>query len=203
MSVITISRHGGAGGKTLGDMVSKKLGCSFVDEEIIRLVAEHAKVSPQWVESVEKEAGGVLLKFIDKLISKDYMDRFLGDGKGYIDEDIYVDALYKVITRIAQDGSCVILGRGGQYILQDFQDAYHVLLIADIKDRIKFLIDFHKLTSRQAHTVISRFDKRRVKLYRKFHKIDYDQPDHYHLVINTSLVDLKKASELVCALVSS
>ena len=43
MSVITISRQFGAGGKTLGEMISEKLGYTFVDNEIIQMVAKKAK----------------------------------------------------------------------------------------------------------------------------------------------------------------
>ena len=58
MSVITISRQFGAGGKTLGEMISKALGYTFVDDEIIYQVAKKGKVSTDWVKSIEKEAGG-------------------------------------------------------------------------------------------------------------------------------------------------
>jgi len=62
MSVITISRQFGAGGKTLGEMVSEKLNYTFVDNDIIQMVAKQAKVSTNWVESIEKEAGGAMEK---------------------------------------------------------------------------------------------------------------------------------------------
>ena len=57
MAVITISRQFGAGGITLGQMVAERLGYTFFDNEIIQMVADKAKVSAQWVESMEKEAG--------------------------------------------------------------------------------------------------------------------------------------------------
>ena len=64
MAVITISRQFGAGGKTIGQKVAEALGYTFIDEDIIQIIAEKAKVSPGWVESVEKEAGGKFSKFI-------------------------------------------------------------------------------------------------------------------------------------------
>ena len=202
MSVITISRQFGAGGKTLGEMISTKLGYTFVDDEIIQMVAKKAKVSKNWVEDIEKEAGGKLLKFMSGLVRKSFVERILDDQRGYIDEEIYVDLLHKIISQIAEEGSAVILGRGGQYILREHPDVFHVLLIADNADRIHFMETHYDLSPSQALQSVNREDKRRVNLYRKFGKENYDQPDLYHLVLNMSKLELETACDLVCELVS-
>jgi hypothetical protein len=116
MAVITISRQFGAGGITLGKRIAKQLGYSFFDNEIIQMVAQQAKVSTRWVESMEKEAGGKLERLISGLVSKNFMDRLLDDRRGYIDEEIYVDLLGQIIKKIAEDDNAVILGRGSQSI---------------------------------------------------------------------------------------
>ena len=119
MAIITISRQGGAGGWSVAQPLSQKLGYNLIDEDIIHMVAKDTRVSPKWVRSVEKDAGGLLHRIIDGLISKKYIDRHVGEKKGYIDEKVYIEALYKAITSVAKDDNCVILGRGGQYILKD------------------------------------------------------------------------------------
>ena len=202
MSVITISRQFGAGGKTLGEMISKQLDYTFVDDEIIQLVAKKAKVSTNWVESIEKEAGGKLLKFMSGVVRKSFIDRILNNERGYIDEEIYVDLLHKIITQIAEESNAVILGRGGQYILRDREDVFHILLIAEKADRIRFMETHYDLSPSQALQSINREDKRRMNLYRKFGKENYDQPDLYHLVLNMSKLEMDLACDLVCDLVS-
>ena len=79
MAVITISRQFGAGGKTHGKMIADKLGYTFADDDIIQMVAEAANVSPHWVESVEREAGGKLSRAISSMVrvSKLSADRAL------------------------------------------------------------------------------------------------------------------------------
>lgn len=201
MAVVTISRQFGAGGHTLGKMVADKLGYSFVDEEIIQLVAKKARVSTNWVESVEKEAGGRLLKFITGLVPQSFIGLVLDDKRGYINEEIYVDLLNEIITRIADEGNAVIIGRGSQYILRDRKDAVHVLLVAQKDDRVKFMETHYDLSPKEAETVINRQIKRRINLYRKFGKEDYDHPHLYHLVINTSKQSLENGLRLICKLV--
>ena len=201
MAIVTISRQFGAGGKTLGGMIAKELGYAFFDNEIIQLVATKAKVSANWVESVEKEAGGKFQRFVSGLVPKSLVDRILDDKRGYIDEEIYVDMLQEIIIRIADEGNAVILGRGGQYILKDRKDTIHNLLIADKDNRVGFMETHYNLTPKQALQAVEADDKRRINLYRKFGKTDYDKPELYHLTLNTSKIDLESARDTVCVAV--
>ena len=203
MAVITISRQFGAGGITLGKMVAKKFGYTFADTEIIKLVAEMANVSTHFVETVEREAGGKFAKFISKTVSKPLVERILKDERGYIDEEIYLDYLVLIIAQMADDGNVVILGRGSQYILNDHPDAYHILLIDTFENRVKFMQTNYDLSKSRAMQVVKSEDKRRVNLYRKLGKTDYDHPDLYHLVLNMGRVNLDKASELICNLTNA
>lgn len=202
MAVITISRQFGAGGKTLGTMVAERLGYTFVDNEIIQMVATEAKVSKTWVESIEKEAGGTLQRLITNLVSKSLVERILSGERGYIDEEIYVDTLRKIITKLAEAGNVVIIGRGGQYILQDDPKTLHILLVGDFEHRVEFMEKHYNLNNKQATQAVTLDDRRRVSLYRKFGKEDYDNPDLYHLVLNMNRVELNKGCDLVVKLVS-
>lgn len=200
MAVITISRQFGAGGITLGRMLAERLGYSFADEEIIQLVAKQARVSPEFVESIEKEAGGKLQRFISSLVPRRIVDTVLSDERGYLDEEIYVDLLGTIIAKLADEGNAVIIGRGGQYFLKGRAETFHILLVADTAHRVRFVENKYGLTARQAEQFINTQDKRRLNLYRKFHKIDFDQPAHYHLVLNTSILPLERAADVVCTL---
>ena len=201
MAVLTLSRQFGAGGFTLGNKLAEILSYNFVDEAVIQLVAEKARVSSDWVRSIEKEAGGKLLKVINALISKSFVDRILADQRGYIDENVYVDTLTEVITKIAEEDNTLILGRGGQYILKGRPNVFHVLLIADLDHRIEFVEKKYQLTRSQATQTVNSEDKKRINLYRKFNKTDYDRPTHYHLTLNMSKLELDKAVALVKALI--
>ncbi len=202
MSVITISRQFGTGGLTLGKHLSEILGYTFVDQEIINLVAEKAKVSKDWVQAIEKEAGVKLHQFISLLIPRGLMDRILDDQRGYIDEDIYIHLLEDIIRQMADQDNCIILGRGGQYILKDHPGTIHVLLIADKADRVRFMETHYNLEPQKALQVVNAEDKRRINLYRKFEKSDYDLPDHYHLTLNMSKMSLEVAEKAISSMIT-
>ena len=202
MAVITISRQFGAGGLTFGKMVAEKFGYTFPDTEVIKMVAEMANVSTNFVETVEKEAGGKFSKFISKTVSKPLVNRILKDERGYIDEEIYLDYLVLIIAQMADDGDVVILGRGSQYILNDHPDAYHILLIDTFENRVRFMQKHYDLSESRATQVVKTEDKRRINLYKKLGKTDYDNPDLYHLVLNMSRISLDKALELIANLMT-
>ena len=201
MAVITLSREFGAGGHTLGKMVADELGYSFVDEEIIQLVAKKARISTNWVEFMEKETGGRLLDFIKGLVPQGSISLVLDDKLRYLDEEIDVGLLKDIITRIADEGDAVIIGRGTQYVLRNHKDTFHVLLVAQRDDRVKFLEANYDLSPKEAAIVVNRQIKRRTNLYKKLGKEDYDQPQLYDLVINTSKQSLGKGLRLICELV--
>jgi cytidylate kinase len=203
MAVITISRQFGAGGKTLGTMIADKMGYTFADDDIIMMVAEAANVSPHWVESIEREAGGKMSRIITSMVSKRLVDRILKDERGYIDEHLYLDYLVVIIAQVAEEGNVVILGRGSQYILRDHPDAYHVLLIDEFENRVKFMMDHYDLRYSKAAQIVRNEDNRRIALYRRLGKTDYDQPSLYHLVLNMARIDMKKALTLVTDLISA
>ena len=182
MAIVTISRQFGAGGLTLGKKIAETLSYTLYDDQILQLVSEKAKVSRNWVKSVEQEAGGKLHQAISNLVPRGVIDRILNDERGYIDETIYIDLLNQIIRQLADEGNAVILGRGGQYILKDRKDTIHILLIADRIYRVRFIEAKYKLTRSQSEQVVNTEDKRRKNLYRKFDKkrlrSAYSLPSH-------------------------
>ncbi|WP_319522065.1 cytidylate kinase-like family protein [uncultured Desulfosarcina sp.] len=203
MAVITISRQFGAGGITLGKMIAEKMGYTFADSDIIQRVAKEANVSTDWIESFEKEAGSKLSRFISSMVSKRWLDRVLSDERGYLDEQIYLDYLVLIIAQFADEGDVVILGRGSQYILNDHPDAVHILLVDQFENRVKFMMKQYDMPQKKAERMVANEDRRRLNLFKRLGKSDYDNPQLYHLVLNMGRLDLDTARDMVCELVAS
>jgi cytidylate kinase len=204
MSVITISRQFGAGGKTLGRRIADTLGYYYADEDIIERAVVEIYVSPDGRKIFESEPVDKFKKFISKLnpFGTSLMELPLNDKERYIDGFKYVELLNLIIPKIAKEGNAVIVGRGGQYVLHDFDDTYHLLLIAKDKDRIKFIEEHYRASGTRALQMIKRMDKRRANLYSYFRRKDHDDPTLYDLVINMSLLSTDKAQELVIKLIN-
>lgn len=203
MSVLCISRQFGAGGKTLGARLAKRLGWTLVYNDVLNQVAKEAKVSPEWVEAVDKEAGDWLMRFVTSLVPSDFIERHLGENLHDFDEKRYRQFLTKVINNIADHGKAVIVGRGCQFILADRQDAYKVLLVANYDDRIKFMMEHYKLSKEKAESLVMKEERRRNRFIEGMGVEKPDDVCHYHLALNTSLVSLQQAEDMVFNLAKS
>ncbi|MCU0592339.1 MAG: cytidylate kinase-like family protein [Desulfobacterales bacterium] len=204
MAVITISRQFGAGAMKLGKMLAEKFGYTLASREIVQGIADKAKVSTDFVLSVEKEAGTRLSRFMTRIISsRGMVNKILRDDSGYIDEKLYLDYLVLTIVQIADEGNAVIMGRGSQYILRSHPDAVHILLVDDLENRIKRVERREKTSYEQAARIVHHEDKRRLSLYHRLGKQDYDSPSLYHMVLNMSRLTRPQAFEMIRRIVDS
>ena len=205
MSVITISRHFGAAGKALGKRITDKLGYYYADEDIIERAVVEMYSSPSWKRIIEAEPGDKLKRYINRLnpFGKSLMERPLSEKDRYIDGFHYVELLKLIITKIATDGNAVIVGRGGQYILHNFDDTYHLLFIAKKADRIKLIENNYRVSNKKAIQIVKRMAKRRSNLYSYFDRKDYDDPDLYDIVLNMSLLSEDRAEEIIYKVITN
>jgi cytidylate kinase len=204
MAIITISRQFGAGGKTFGRRLADTLGYYYADEDIIERAVVEFSVSTDGKKILETEPGDKLKRFISKLnpFGTSLMELPLSDKERYIDGYKYVELLNLIMPKIAREGNAVIIGRGGQYVLRNFEDTYHILLIAKEEDRIKFIEDNYRVSSTRTLQILKRMANRRANLYSYFGKKDYDDPTLYDLVLNMSLLNIDKAEGLICKLIN-
>ena len=204
MPVITISRRFGAGGKTLGKRLADTLGYYYADEDIIDRAVVEISVSLNGKKIFETEPSDKVKRFISKLnpFGTSLMELPLSDKERYIDGFKYVELLNLIIPTIAKDGNAVIVGRGGQYILHGFDNTYHLLLIAEEEDRIKFIENYYRVSREKTIKILKRMTKRRANLYSYFGEKNYDDPKLYDLILNMSKFSIDKAEKLITMLIN-
>lgn len=201
MAVITIARQFGAGGRTLGNRLAKALNYRFLDDVVIQELARRINVTHEAVQDVENIAGGFFSKIVSAMLSRSYMERMTGEDFGYIDEVIYLKTLREVMVDLAAKDNIILLGRGGQYILENHPNTFHVLLVADKQYRIEFMQKTYNLDHAKAASAVREGEKRRRQLYSLFKKSDYNDPLHYHVVFNTRRVTLDQTEQQIVSLV--
>ena len=201
MPIVTISRQSGAGGHILGQALAKRLGFRLIDREIINKIAEKANVSPESVELAEKEAGNILARLINEVLSQAFASRQVKESWMDLTEEKYVSFVKRVIPEMAAAENLVIVGRGGQVILPSRPDVVKVLLVADQEDRIRFLTENYSLDREEAEKVVRREEKHRIAYIEALGAENPDDPSLYTVVFNTSHVSLKDAEDFIVDLV--
>ena len=168
MAVITISRQFGAGGWLLGERLAKRLGYRYVNEGMIQEVAKKGKISSGRVRVFEKSGTNRLIKFLDKLVSADCVDRIVSEKHGHLDEKGYVKMVRSIFEELHEKGNAIIIGRGGQYILKGYHDTHHVLLVGDMKSRIRLIMETYQLTENKAKAMIKQSEDQSDQVLRLF-----------------------------------
>jgi cytidylate kinase len=186
MALITISRQFGAGGRTLGERLCGRFGFHLVDEFVIDELARKAKVKGDWLKAMEKEASSTLLSFISSIVSSGLIYRTPAAPAEDFERKKYIAFLSGIMTTMANEGGYVLLGRGAQFVLQAHSKVFHILLVAEYEDRVKFMVDRYTLSREEAVKIIKEKEGQREAVASKIFGAAIDDPKLYHMVLNTS-----------------
>lgn len=178
MSAITISRQMGSQGNEIAWQVALQLGWRRVNRELINRSALAAKV-PQ-----------VALAEIDEL-------SLFGLRPSAKEWRAYQGQVERLIRDMADEGGIVIVGRGGQVVLRDRPDVLHVRVIAPFETRVSWLQQKEKISVEAAQARLRESLKARAQYLQRSYDVQVDDPALYHLVINTGLVSVSQATDLV------
>ena len=193
--VITISRQYGSGGRIVAQKLADALGIPFYDNELITMAAEKTGLSVECFKDAEKTSFGNLFFSLTSLTPS-------LDSVGLpLNEKIFL-VQSQVIKEVAAEGSCVIVGRSADYVLQDNPNVINVFLQADLPDRVKRAIDAYGQDAEGAEAMVVKTDKRRANYYNYFTGRKWGKAENYDLILNTSRMDLDKIVEVIKTYVS-
>ncbi|MCI8867082.1 MAG: cytidylate kinase-like family protein [Anaerotignum sp.] len=193
--IITISRQYGSGGRIVGKKLADALGVPFYDNELINLAAEKTGLSKECFKEAENTSAGNLLFSITSLASG-------MDSCGLpLSEKIFL-VQSQVIKEVAEEGSCVIVGRSANYVLSENPNCINVFLQADLKDRVERAVRHYDLPEKNAEAAVIKTDKRRANYYNYFTGGKWGKAENYDLILNTSRLDLDHVVEVIKAYVS-
>ncbi len=202
MAVVTISRHFGAGGHTLGQMLCERFDFRLADASVVDRLARNAKLSPDWLNAMEKEASSPLLSMISTLVSGGIFYKHPGSPAEKDDRQKYIAFLTQIFTAMANEGGYVIVGRGAQFVLKGHPKAIHVLLVADYESRVSFLMGQHKISRSDAEKTIRAREKERTALASRLFDTDIDDASLYQIVLNTGMMPYDWVVDTVSELVT-
>jgi cytidylate kinase len=189
--VITISRFYGSGGHEIGEKLAEKLGIDFFDRKIIDKTAEELGLTPEFIEQKEQNISNAkLLELImtDKQIPEDlnlsYNDR------------IFVTQS-RIMHALAQDKSCVVIGRCADYILRDHPNKFSVLVFSDIEFAKQRIAKENHLSLIEAEKKIHKTNHVRRNHYWQYTNHKWDDASLYDMVINSSAIGIDCAVDVI------
>lgn len=195
MSVVTVSRLYGAGGRRVAADIAEALGYTIVDREIVELAARQAGVDPEAARHLDERAPALIEKVGLALAAAS--PEF---GLGHLpplDDRALAEAVRQVFESLAAGGGgYVILGRGGQAALRHRPDACHLQLVGDLDDRARRVAEWQGIPVDEAREQCRRVDEERAAYVRRFLGADIADSTLYDAVVNTSRLGLDGAAEI-------
>jgi cytidylate kinase len=198
--ILTIGREFGSGGAVIARKVAEMLGWDLLDKTLVEQIAHYASVNPElarrydervdsWLHRVGRR--GLWRGSFEGVAAVTDTDVFDAETMATLGKNLILEAYSK--------GNCVIIGRGGQCVLQDKQDAFHVFIygrwadrVARVRQRMPEVADPKQL--------IQTTDQQRKEFIRLYFGCDWRNPHLYHMLISSELGDDEVAKIIVYAM---
>ena len=203
--IITISREYGSGGRLIGKLVAENLGYSFFDREIIDMAAQESGLSPDFIKKTEQNLSSGFL--YNLLLGTSYSGSngtpsSLNGNQMLPLADQVFNAERKVILDLAKKGSCVIVGRCADYILNtseeiDSKELLNVFIYGDLEEKLKRIEELYKEPEQAAKKNIQQIDKRRANHYNTFTEATWGDRKNYDLMINSSTAGIEETARII------
>lgn len=178
MSAITISRQMGSQGDEVAVQVAQRLGWRLVGRTLINQAAKAAGVPYMALADID-ELGLLNLR------------------PSRHEWQVYQNQVEHIICELGSQGDVVIVGRGSQMVLRERPDVLHVRIIAPFEARVQWLQQEKHLAAEAAGATLEASANARTRYLRRGYGVRVDDPTLYHLIINTGLLSLPQAVNVV------
>ena len=194
--IYTIGRESGSGGYEVGRMLAERLGIKLYDKE---LLAQAAKSSGFCKEIFENHDEKPTSSFLYSLV----MDTYSGGSYSSapfldmpLNHKVFL-AQFDTIKKIAEQESCVIVGRCADYALADNPDCLNIFVHAEMEDRISWISKRKDLTENKARDLIQKTDKQRASYYNYYTCKKWGDSRSYDLCLNTSKISKEACVDMI------
>jgi cytidylate kinase len=193
MGVITISRVPGSSGDTLARALAERLQYRLVERaELVQLAETIGGADVAWERSPELRER-----------SPSFWERLNEERRRY------ASVLRRVTTHLAEQDRVVIVGLGAGQMLRGLRHVLRVQVVAPMDVRIERVMErgfdeIHGPMSRdKARDLMRQRDRESTGYMRYLFNIDWMDPQHWDLVINTGRFTVPEAVEIIASIAES
>ena len=191
-NIITIEREYASGGRKIGKNVAKKLNIPYYGKEILEIAAMRNNIPKQHFERMEETVSNSLIYSI-------YMMSSVMSGKVNNlpeTESLNIEES-KIISELAYNGPCIIIGHCAGHVLRDRNDVLNVFIHADWEVRKKRAIEKYGIEKSKAESVLKKYDKRRANYYTANTNKRWNDISNYHLVLDSGKLGIDKCVDII------
>lgn len=185
--VITVEREYGSRGAEYAHHLAKQLGWRLIDQCLLDEIAEKAGVSPKLAERCDERLDPWFYR-VGKAFWHGSLERLpaLPESE-FFDSGRMVEFVREYLLQIAEQGNCVVVGRGAACILAKAPSTFHVFVYASLWRKIRWFEEQFPEHAKQAEQELLATDRRRAAYIRQYHEQDWTDRRLYHLMLNSCM----------------
>lgn len=194
-TIITIGRQFGSGGREIGRRLAQRLGIPFYDKELLTHAAQESGLSHEVMAYFDEQPTNSLLYSLSTGVYS-VGDVGVANYTLPVNQQVF-QAQFDSIRALAEQGSCVIVGRCADYVLEKQSNLVNVFIYADLQKRMERVAEYDHITPTEAKNRIAKSDKKRANYYNFYSGKKWGVASTYDLCINSSAVGYDNAVELI------
>lgn len=195
-TIITIGRQYGSGGREIGKRVSEILGIPYYDKELIELAAKEGGMSSEVFSTMDEKPTNSLLYTMATSGSMYGGLRYTPQTELPLSDKLFILSS-RVIREIAEKGSCVIIGRCGDYVLREDKDLTSVYIHAPLGKRMERIVRLYEEPVDKAEQIIQKMDKQRSQYYSYFTGRNWNDMANYHLCFSSGVLGVEASANFI------
>lgn len=195
--IITIARGYGSGGRTVGKMLAEELGVPFYDRELLRMASEDSGINEELFGRADEKLKKSLLY---RLMKQHYKGELIPpDSDDFVSNDNLFNYQAKIIKDLAEQESCIMVGRCADYILRNHKNVISLYVHAPFESCVARLMNMFGEPKKDLEKKITDIDKHRGEYYAYYTGRRWKDAQNYDLCINTDELTFEQVVEIVNA----
>ena len=186
--VITIEREYGSGGADIARLLAERLGWTLWDQRLTDEIARLAQCDRAAVSQREERMDPLYYRLLKSFLRGSFEGSQNVRRFKVLDTDVIVGLTKRIVERAAQEGNCVIVGRGAAFFLANRPDVFNVFIYAPHEHKLQRLIK-SGMHRRKASSLVETVDDERADFIRKYFGKEWPCRRLYHLMINSRAGD--------------
>ena len=193
--VLAITRTCGSGGTTIGSMLAKEYQIGLYDRQLMSLASEDSGISEALFASADESVKNTLLYKVSKKV---YNGELIPPESGnFTSDNNLFNYQAKIIKELAEEESCIIIGRCADYILKDRKDLIRLFFYAPLEDCVERERIQSGGTEKDIIKKIQKIDKHRSEYYKYYTGEDWNDARNYDFCLNTSSMSYEQLIQVV------
>ena len=188
IKIITVEREYGSGGGEIAQMLATQLGWKLWDHLLSTEIANRLECDKLHVERHQEHRDPLHYRLFKSFLRGSFEGSLNTYRLKLADAESIRAVTERLVREAAQEGNCVIVGRGSAYYLHDLPGVFHVFLYAPFERKVRRLQQRGK-TEQEAIELAGTVDRERAAFIKQHFGVEWPPRQLFHLMINSAIGD--------------